>query len=370
MIFASVVIFAACSGENENGTSPSPSPEVLPMETAQPSVDALPTETTQSTGQIFLYGERHGEEVMMQVQLERWYEYYHHMGMRHLFVELGFFAAEFLNMWMQSDTDEILYQLFDDWEGTAKHVPYTLDFYKAIKRDFPETIFHGTDIGHQYDITGTRFLRYLEETNQQGTERYLLTQEAIEQGRHYYSTNPRDEAFRVNSKADNFIRAFDRLIDQSIMGIYGGTHAYFGDYGSMGLPEIPTLAERLRERYGDAVFSRPLWREIPTPPIKTGTIIINGVEYEASFFGEQDISAWTEDFQSRAFWRVENAYDDFKDKPFAYNLLPFNNYPMTVEVGQVFVIYYTRIDGTVNREYHRASGDYWNDMPITIEFIP
>ena len=81
-----------------------------------------------STGRIFMFGEMHGSQATMQRQLEIWGDFYHNYGMRHLFIEMSFFGAEFLNMWMQQDDDSILYQLFDDWQAqnTASAVPYTL----------------------------------------------------------------------------------------------------------------------------------------------------------------------------------------------------------------------------------------------------
>jgi len=327
-------------------------------------------EPVKSTGQIFLYGEMHGVESIMERQLEIWYEYYHNMNMRHLFIEMAYFTAEFLNMWMQSDNDDILYALFDDWAGTAKHVPYTLAFYRTIKREFPETIFHGTDVGHQYYSTGRRFLRYLEENNLQDTKQYLLTREAIDQGQHHNRTQ--DHAYRVTKKPENFIRAFDSLADQNIMAIHGASHTAFGYYSHMGLPDIPTLAQQLRERYGDAVHSTDLslYAMVGIVPIRVDILTINEVEYEASYFGEQDISAWSDTFVKRAFWRIENAYSDFENKPTTGDVLPFNNFPMLVELGQVFVIDYTRPDGSVLRTYYRSSGGYWSGMPTTEEFIP
>jgi len=50
---------------------------------------------------------------------------------------------KYLNIWMQSDNDDILNELFYDLTGTQSHVPHTLVFFKRIKNEFPETIFHG-----------------------------------------------------------------------------------------------------------------------------------------------------------------------------------------------------------------------------------
>ncbi|MCL2773829.1 MAG: AraC family transcriptional regulator [Oscillospiraceae bacterium] len=108
-------------------------------------------------------------------------------------------------------------------------------------------------------------------------------------------------------------------------------------------------------------------KEVPQV-IRTDNMQINGKEYEASYFGKQDMSSWTDDYKSREFWRLENAYNDFKDKWKTGNLLPYTNYPMNIETGQVFVIDYTGNDGTVKRKYHFSDGTVWLDMLSTTEF--
>lgn len=65
---------------------------------------------------------------------------------------------------------------------------------------------------------------------------------------------------------------------------------------------------------------------------------------------------------------MENAYDDLKDHATTGNVLPYNNYPMTVEEGQIFVIDYTKTDGSVVREYYRSDGNTWQGSPTTEEF--
>lgn len=105
--------------------------------------------------------------------------------------------------------------------------------------------------------------------------------------------------------------------------------------------------------------------------MKKDVITINGKDYEASYFGESDMSSWSNDFSKRKYWRIENAYDDFKDLPKNSHVLPYNNYPpINIEVGQVFVIDYTKKDGTVERRYYIADGTVWNDLPCTHEFVP
>lgn len=105
--------------------------------------------------------------------------------------------------------------------------------------------------------------------------------------------------------------------------------------------------------------------------MKKEIITINGKEYEASYFGESDMSSWSDEFSKRKYWRLENAYDDFKDKPKLGQVLPYNNYPpINIEIGQIFVIDYYKSNGIVERRYYISDGTVWKDMPCTREFVP
>ena len=42
--------------------------------------------SNKSTGRIYLYGELHGNEKILEKELELWKKYYHEENMRHLFV--------------------------------------------------------------------------------------------------------------------------------------------------------------------------------------------------------------------------------------------------------------------------------------------
>lgn len=329
------------------------------------SVDAV-SPSDKSSGQIYLYGEHHGIEKIMEKELELWGDYYHKENMRHLFIEYSYYAAELLNLWMKSDNDDILDELYEDWEGTAAYNPYTKEFYKKIKSEYPETIFHGTDVGHQYDTTGQRFLKYLEENNMENSEQYSLTQEAIEQGKYYYEHS--DDVYRENKMTENFIREFDKLKNESIMGIYGDAHTDFDamDYITN---SVPSMAKQLKKRYGDNIHSEDLsWLAKDIEPLRADTITVNQKKYEASYFGKQDLTGF-KDFASREFWRLEKAYEDFKGNKKIRDVLPYDEYPMLIEEGQVFVIDYTKTDGSVNRAYYRSDGYIWNGLKSTEGFV-
>lgn len=284
--------------------------------------------------------------------------------MRHLFVEYPYYTAEFLNQWLQSDNDDILDAIYDDWAGTLSHNPEIKEFLKQIKSQCPETIFHGTDVGHQYDTTGERFLQTLREQNQENSEQYKLAQENMEQGRYYYDND--GDVYRENKMAENFIREYDRLIGEQVMGIYGAAHTGLDARDST--QSVDCMAKQLKGKYGDLISSEDLSQIAKDiEPQRTEVIELEGKSYQASYFGKEDMTGF-QDFASREFWRLEDAYDDFKDKTKSGNTLPYNNYPMLIETGQVFVADYTKTDGSVLRGYYRSDGELWNGLPTTEEF--
>lgn len=331
-------------------------------ESAQPTKETALV--TQAPGSIYLYGEAHGVAQIIDKEFELWSEYYHNKDMRHLFVELSYFTAEYLNVWMQSDSDDILEEIYGDWEGTPSYNPYTKTFYEKIKSECPETVFHGTDIGHQFDTTGSRFLSYLAANDLAESEEYILTIEAIQQGRYYYSKN--DDLYRENEMTKNFIREFEKLDGESIMGIYGSAHTGLDELDFT--RSIPCMANQLQEQFGENIYSEDLnWIAKDIEPSRVDNITLQGKEYAASYFGKQDLNGF-KDYAYREFWRLEDAYEDVKDLPLTGNLLPNDNYPMRIETGQVYVVSYTRGDGSVEIQYHLSNGLEWEGMSSTEQF--
>lgn len=360
IVLSLMLTLASCS-KNPAVNEASPPSSTASLSAAAPISGASQANIS---GQIYLYGELHGIEKILEKETELWYEHYHNDNMRHLFVELPYYTAEYLNLWMQSDNDEILDTLYNDWEGSAAHNPYIKAFYQKIKQDCPQTVFHGTDVGHQYAATGERFLNWLRENGLEDSEQYRCTQTAIEQGKYYYDQSA--DAYRENKMSENFIYEFEKLNGESIMGIYGAAHIGLDSMDMTGT--VPSMANQLKERYGDAIHSEDIsWVAKATEPQGVDIIRIDGKDYTASFFGREDLTGF-KDYASRAFWRLENAYDDFKENPKTGDVLPYNNYPMLIEVGQVFVVEYVKTDGSVMKSYYRSDGAEWSGMLSTEEF--
>lgn len=104
--------------------------------------------------------------------------------------------------------------------------------------------------------------------------------------------------------------------------------------------------------------------------LKNETFTVQGREYEASYFGEMDMKSWSFAYTRRKYWRLENAYDDFKDKVRLEQVLPYNNFPpINIEVGQVFAVDYYKINGDIERKYYLADGTVWKDMSCAREIL-
>ena len=287
--------------------------------------------------------------------------------MRHLFVEMPYYTAEFLNLWMKTEDDTILSEVYRDWEGTAVHTEDTIDFYKSIKEQCPETIFHGTDVGHQYFSTGERYLAYLRENGMEESEQYILVEENMKQGKEFYSNA--DDVYRENALVSNFIREFDALNGADVMGIYGADHTNI-EKMVYNTSNEPSMAKQLHEYYGKNLYTEDIsLLALDIEPLAYEGIIVNEKEYQAAYFGKQDLSAILPQYQYREFWLLENAYEDFKDCTKTGNVLPYNNYLMKIEVGQIYLVQYTLADGSAQKEIHRADGNMWQGLEITEEIV-
>ncbi len=308
-----------------------------------------------NAGKIYLYGERHGIESILEAEFDLWYDYYHNDGMRHLFIESSYYAGELLNLWMKSEDDQILDQLFIEQAGTLGSTPYNKEFYKKIKKECPDTIFHGTDIGHQYDSTGHRYLQYLKEEGKEDSEQYQLAEEAIAQGRYYYTHE--DEVYREDKMVENFTREFDSLKSESVMGIYGSAHTDPEAFNYTG--QVDCMAKQIKQRYGDILYSEDLTTTVEIEPEKVEVLEIEGKEYKASYFGAENVTGMVDGFTQLEFWRIENAYDDFKHESYIRDSLPSYNYPTAIKIGDVWLVEATKTDGSILKLYYRCDKNIW-----------
>ena len=316
------------------------------------------------TGRVYLYGESHGNRKIIEREFDIWNEHYR-KGMRHLFVELPYYTGEYLNLWMKASDDRILEELYADLEGTAAHNPYSMEFYRKIKSQCPETVFHGTDVGHQYGSTGARYLRFLEEHDMNETNWHSLAEENICQGKNYYDGEK--DAYRENMMTANFLRELNNIGGQDVMGIYGSAHTALDSTDNSGT--VPCMARQLKSRHGVSIESvdlSGLAKEIE--PLREDRISIAGKDYAAYYYGRQELNG-LKNFKSREFWRVESGFDDMRNRPKNGNVLPYDNYPMTVQKGQLYVIDYTLDNGKTERRYYLSLGRVWQGKDATEEVV-
>lgn len=310
-------------------------------------------------GHIYLYGEQlHGDRDYYDEELRIWGEFYE-KGYRHLFEERSYFAAAYLNEWMADDSDKILLELYSDWEGTNAHDSSTLEYYRYIKENYPETIFHGTDIGHQYDSTGKRYLKKLEDEGRISSDDYAIAKDNYEQGEKYYLDQAGKPAkgYRERCMAENIIREYEKIQGETVMGIYGSAHVLLG---KRPWSNVDTMAQTVADRFGDILHTDMI---VLSSIIRTDIITVNGKDYEAVYYGE-DVWQGTK----YEYWRLENAFEDFKDYPLTDNYLPYYNYPMKVEEQQIYVIDVTNTDGSFERWYYRSDNYVEDGYLTTLEF--
>ena len=328
---------------------------------------AAPGAAAAQTGRIYLYGETHADPACLEQELAAWDRYYKELGMRDLFIEVPSYTAQFMNLWMKAEDDAILSRLFEDLEGTLMHDQKIWDFYKSIKEQYPETVFHGFDVGHQYNTTGARYLIGLALTGQMGSADWDEAQRVIEQGKQYYKTG--DGAYRENCMAENLARAFEALpMGASVMVITGSAHSnlYAMDYNT---GTVPCMAGQLRQQYGAALQARNLSAGVSyTRAGDIELVALGGVDYTAVCLGEQDLTGLAPGYRSRAFWLVEGAYEAARALPATGEVLPCSNYLNPVEEGQVYRVVYTLEDGSAQTRYYRADGATYEGSPATTSF--
>lgn len=298
---------------------------------------------------VYLYGETHGNPNIKDLELELWQDYYHNQGMRHLFYESSYFTAAYLNLWMQAEDDTILLQLYENWEGTVAQTEYTLDFFRAIKQTCPETIFHGTDVGHQYWNTGEQYLAYLEAQNMKDSEEYLRAAESIDQGKRYYSnglnSSTHDDVYRENAMAANFIRELEALEGESVMGIYGMAHVKLDSLNHTN--QCDSMGKQLVSYFGEIFVVEDLTRrvQLEAKPEKRELLTINGKDYQAEYYGLRKLSQTYYEYSHVEYWHVLDAFDSFSKSDFTGNLLGEYSFPMVIEDGEAYVIKYSYPDG-------------------------
>ena len=319
-------------------------------------------EPTNDTGLIYLYGEYHGQEKILQKELELWIEHYNEDGMRHLFIESPYFKAQLLNIWMTEENDDILVDVM----GTNGDLEAVLNFYRSIKKECPETIFHGNDVnGYKSFYPGIEYRKYLEENNLTDTEMYKKNEEAIEQVKHYNVTG--DDIYREQMLVENFMREFNSLNNESVMGIYGLAHVKKSEFTKDSYT-VNSMANQLTEIYGDRVITTDLSGELLKglleEPISIGEIEVGSKVYKAEYYGMSE-NTGSELIKSFEYWKLIDSYEDFKNSKQLDMIIYAYNYPMKIEENNIYMIVATLKDDTTMTYYAIADGSKVDNLLIT-----
>lgn len=104
--------------------------------------------------------------------------------------------------------------------------------------------------------------------------------------------------------AENFIREFDKLQGEDVVGFYGNAHTDVKGMDAI-TGTVPCMANQLKSYYGDALHAEVLFPEIQLPQEKkllaVETIPVGEKEYEAEYFGKDDLSDFTDQYSYREF---------------------------------------------------------------------
>lgn len=290
LFLCAVLLLSVCAC-NGNGTEPEEADEEIIEEP-----ERLPLSGGEC-GTAYLYGEAHANAEILVEEFRLWEQYYREQGLRHLFVELPYYGASLLNLWMADEDDTLLEDFSDFFSGSPAGSSVVQSFYRLIKKYCPETVFHGTDIGHKHDTLGRWYMERLEEQGKENTEEYALALNNVEQGE-YYTRNGifLDTAYREKMMAYNFARELTALNGESVMGIYGAKHVSNGSGGNM--------LYKIINEYGAEPVCENLTAIYPNMPgmntrqIAEGEVIFSA-KYAGAFLSER-----SGEVASYSFWQM------------------------------------------------------------------
>ena len=313
----------ACDKRSERSEKTMKEPKLLPI-------------SDQECGTAYLYGEEHANAVLLIEELNLWEKYYNEQGMRHLFVELPYYGAALLNLWMAENDDTLLDEFSDFFHFSGAGTQVTHTFYQLIKERCPETIFHGTDIGHRYDTVGEWYLEYLKNNNLTETEEYRLTINNIEQGK-YYSRDGflHDSSYREKMMAYNFARELASLDGADVMGIYGAAH--IDDRSSEEQTDLTMIQKLLNEYQIDIVSEDLRNRLTDRKGIIYPVVLLPDGKYTGEYCGER-IVVEAESVAAYSFWRVKNEGISIDYHEIEGMQLSGEDYPMAVTPGEVYYV--------------------------------
>ncbi len=302
---------------------------------------------------IYIYGEAHGNRIILEKEIELWKKYYHEDGMRHLFTEYSYFEAEYINLWMAEEDDDLLENLHFEVHNSEQYMD-NKEFISIIKKECPETIFHGIDIGHFYGSIGVKYRNYLIDNNLEDSEKYLLNEEAIKQGKQFKANG--SNQYREEQLVENFTREFDKLENQSVMGIFGSLHSNLDDIKRKG-KTFESMGKKLsiiyEERFYTEDLSLEILKSLLDSPVSTEELQVLDMKYQASYYGKLDLT-FNKNIKYIEYWKLNDAFKDFIDYKKTGNIISYNEFPMQLEINQIYLMKLTLENNTTMILYART----------------
>ena len=329
---------------------------------------------TKDHGQVFLYGEAHNDKGIKEEESRTRDYYYNELGYRDMLIEFHPIFANHFNYYVKYGDDNYIHNLFNKITDFAPMKTYSnLNFYKLIKKKYPETFFHGVDIASLYYDSNPIIKTY--------SDLGLITDldyvyDCNKYSQFYYKNYMTEEGeiFREAKLAENILRIKSYLGNKNLVGFFGDAHIS-KDGGNFYFPHKPNMGNFLNRNLGFNYYAESLL------PFKDGVndyivqelpiVHFDFSEYEMTYLGLQDISGWSDKYVLRKFYRIEKAYNKCLVFPLTGEVLPYNNYPIEVNEKEVFMIdYYDKKGNKTTRFYRSDPGVEYNGLPATAGFIP
>ena len=328
---------------------------------------------TKEQGQIFLFGEYHNDEQINKEEYSIWSTYYTNYGFRHLLIERNVFTAEIVNAYMKAEDsrawDELIYNIFAN--GGKRVFKYL--FIKNIKKNFPETIFHGIDIASRdqnFRNPETFIKNFMKQYGLDSS--YLpILRKCVEDSVTYYDWDKNDEEgkyrFREAAMTENIINTINNLSDFNIVGFFGGAHINkFGfNYSNY---EDTVMANKIDEIYGENLYTEDLRLTLEAEKIN---VTIGNDKFNSFKFSNISIYYGGQNYAADLYvLRDRNAYSKFKDKPMISKSFYWGNLKSAYEStpNEVYVIEFY-VNSRIERKYFRR--DPWknkNEFNLLTEF--
>ena len=207
-------------------------------------------------GQIFIFGEAHGDQGILEEELKIRDNYYNNYGLRHLFIEFSIIWAGRLNLYMKSPNDDIWNSMFIPNINSNMGTIHYYNFIKTIKEKYPETVFHGIDGSGGGKVSNIdSYVDNLIDLGIIDSSQYYDTKEQLIGANYFtdYRNTKEGELFREEQMAKNIINEWNKLGNINIVGFFGAQHTNKNGTDFI-FKDVPNTGQILSKNLGDEIF--------------------------------------------------------------------------------------------------------------------